>query len=509
LLCIPQPVINPVNETNPVNQPATTRNHSQHNKHSTTRNESVSIGTFTSGRQKDTISRQQVSKTEVRIEKSMGKKSASGLRCSVTTDEASIGRKRIEPVPVTFPQGVVLGDDNGGDFRVGLFGHVKSKKRRLAVANNGKVELIGKNFGGDRSGLKPLRYLVLAYDPSSKRARLLNNRPISQYTMALRQSLDASIAPEITNSASEAQDEEGNSSGGGAATPRFTDAQRRKSLIETFGSQKKKREVKAFEIGRLDAERVEAAGSVQAMLNEYLSSTLSGAKEGTAEARKSLLPKFDLTATEASEAYPLDDLVTLEQRSALSKLVTSLAKSLNSHKSMTAQVSQLSLGKYCTAELHALSNAKTDKKIVKSKLRVLLSIHYAVRMYRFKHVRKPADEIAAQLGENTPVVVISALVDRFSSMESSDHGQPRRVRTKRDSDRLMMHTLVLALHFADQVVRMDALALLALDLGVGANDLNVYLTELGAKIVGRAADRSARLDMPLTFPKQRGTKKAR
>lgn len=442
----------------------------------------------------------------------MGKTPTSSTRCKITTDEASISRKRVEPVPVTFPQGVVLGDKDGGDFRVGLFNHAKSKKRRLAVANNGKVELVGKNFGGDRSGLKPSRYLVLAYDPTTKSARLLNNRPISQYAMALRQSLDASIAPEIRDSAiaaMEEAEEAANNSKGGAATPRFTDALRRKSLIETFGSQKKRREVKAFEIGRLDAERVEAAGSVQAMLSEYLSGTLSGAKEGAAEARQALLPKYNLDATTSAEAYPLDDLVTLEQRSALSKVVTLLAKSLTSHKAMAEQVTQLSLGKYCTAQLHALSNNKTDKKLVKSKLRVLLSVHFAVRILRAKQVRKPAEELAMILGENTPVVVVKALLDKFSSLEAGEHGQARRVRTKRDSDRLMMHILVLALHFSDCVVKMDALALLALDLGVGANDLNVYLTELGAKIVGRVPDRAARLDVPLTFPQQRGTRKAR
>lgn len=101
--------------------------------------------------------------------------------------------------------------------------------------------------------------------------------------------------------------------------------QRRESLIENFGSKKKKKSQKALKSNIISAENIAGVDAIETAISSTMEDIdesdrnvfVDGVKEALEKNRQALLPKFNLTASKIENIYPLDGMIPPTIMSAL------------------------------------------------------------------------------------------------------------------------------------------------------------------------------------------------
>jgi hypothetical protein len=184
----------------------------------------------------------------------------------------------------------------------------------------------------------------------------------------------------------------------GSGLEGVSNRERRDVLISTFGSRKKKALERSKAANIVDVNAITAASETASVLR---SSANASAKvdgidklnerstQALMKAREALLPPFDSSATEASDAYPIDGIILSSDRTALASCVSALFKVLRSGGSaveMEAVAGKLVLGsKYVLDRFLRLSDefasGSVDERSARAQLRALLFLRCLIRLH--------------------------------------------------------------------------------------------------------------------------------
>jgi len=174
--------------------------------------------------------------------------------------------------------------------------------------------------------------------------------------------------------------------------------ERRDVLISSFGSRKKKALERSKAANIVDVHAITAATEAASVLRSSAkaSATVDGSEklddrsnQALMKAREALLPPFDPSATEASQAYPIDGIIQSADRAALTGMVSSVFKALRSGSSVSEMES--AGGKLVQGSKYALdlfsrisdqfASGSVDERSARDRLRALFFLRCLIRLY--------------------------------------------------------------------------------------------------------------------------------
>lgn len=334
----------------------------------------------------------------------------------------------------------------------------------------------------------------------------------------------------------------------------MTPDERRKSLHE-FGSSKKQRALKQAASNQIQDSTVSGASAVEkAILNatatENVNEDENALMEDAAEyaleqSRRNLLPTYDTKATDYSEAYPREKLVSLDLNDELltlydtllpedigqtksKKVIAASVASVLSHledslKGPKTIISLLQGLEVQYTEMLANSAAgegtggdgagsgstmkkKTLNRLFRGEMALLLHLHFVIGFYRAitKSTRgaTPKTEISSAL-KAAPPALIDELLKKFAHTSKRQDSVMVTVE-QRNRDKLMCYMMVLGMHLSQNSFD---LTVLAGDLKASEAHAVKYVRMLGMRTVkvksgeGGASHTAAELSvLPLAFP---------
>mmetsp|Transcript_13819 Transcript_13819/g.15752 ORF Transcript_13819/g.15752 Transcript_13819/m.15752 type:complete len:226 (-) Transcript_13819:1849-2526(-) len=156
-----------------------------------------------------------------------------------------------EPVLASFPQGCIPSASE--PFGVFRSTNARRGNQRLIYGRTDKVEYKGKNFGPiDRSTGKLSRYLVFKYDQERNEAVLLNRNKANQSIFEMRQTV-----LKVKEASEQAVEKE-----------EMTMRERRRKLVNSFGSKKKKKRIKSMDANKISSGQVISASALESVLEK-------------------------------------------------------------------------------------------------------------------------------------------------------------------------------------------------------------------------------------------------
>jgi hypothetical protein len=193
------------------------------------------------------------------------------------------------PLLVAFPQGV---PDDTDDMQViyGQKGEGKKRKQIVSADFNG-MKFKGSDTGDYSSKLDNCKFAIGVLPEGSKDMMIYR----ADHIFVMK--------PQFVNAAIPIR----NTS--------MSNAERKQSLTEEFGSKKKKRALKAAQSNTISSENISGAAAVESSMASQAEETdanvalVNAAEEALEKNRSLLLPKYNKSAKRPEDAYPVESLI--------------------------------------------------------------------------------------------------------------------------------------------------------------------------------------------------------
>lgn len=223
------------------------------------------------------------------------------------------------------------------------------------------------------------RYLVGLYNESTGRLTLAD----AGHVISFRQSVKAQVARAQDSSQADAR-------------------ARHKSLIATFGSVKKQRQMQAREANVVDEDRVTASDAVTDLLQAAVPTTPGGKRTAAGgaggpgavatelERRSHILPKYNAAAEKPSDLYPLIGLISPAEGKSLTPLVTNMLKMLKKGSWVSELEKDGSYTQFARSHLQRVADGVVTDKVAKHVVRMTLYFSYLVRLLQASPKLRPS-----------------------------------------------------------------------------------------------------------------------
>ena len=295
------------------------------------------------------------------------------------------------PLLTAFPQGVPFDAD---DMQV-IFGQKGDGRKRKQVLIG---DLNGVKYRGDDFG-----------DNSRKND---NNRFAVEHIFVMKPKFDNVVVP--------------------ARYTSMTNAERKQSLTEEFGSRKKKRALKAAQSNTISSENIAGATAVEKAMANQMDDTdansvlVNAAEDALEKNRQLLLPTYEIEAVIVDEAYPIKSLIPPHLSNALREryevMNTEMLRASSEpaakldvfnwvqrlESEFSSSLVSISLGNLSTED------KKSSKKHSTNVSRILL-LHYMLRFYLKITASYDRVETRTDIARATsaPEVVLDYFADTF------------------------------------------------------------------------------------------------
>lgn len=315
------------------------------------------------------------------------------------------------PLLVAFPQGVPSDAD---DMQVifGQKGDGKKRKQMLIADLNG-TKYRGDDFGENSRKNDYSRFAVGYLPEGSKEMTIFQ----AEHIFVMKPKFDNAVAP--------------------ARYTSMTNAERKQSLTEEFGSRKKKRALKAAQSNTISAENIAGATAVENAMASQMDETdansvlVNAAEDALEKNRQLLLPTYYIEAATVEEAYPIKSLIPSQLSNALRERYDIMnTEMLRASSDAGAKldifnwVQRLESDFSSSLVSSSLSNLshedmKSNKKHSTNVSRVLL-LHYMLRFYL--KITASYDRVATRMdiarATSAPDVVLDYFADMFCTKVS-------------------------------------------------------------------------------------------
>jgi len=296
---------------------------------------------------------------------------------------------------------------------------------------------------------------------------------------------------------------------------------RKRLLIESFGSRKKQRAVEAAQANVVKAENVAGAAGLDGLVDKFASPTKpdpanpssllsspSAAQAAMEEKRRQLLPPFNMAAKKPSEVYKIQDIITPEMLSSVTNHLDESAFSGPTEglvKVMTAKLEFIP--KFVLSSIKQLSSLDDAGSAKMAKYLVMIRHMMALNQTRSRSFKKGIQVHAKDF--KMPMSVLSQLLSRYAQHTEGNKG-PAFSLPPQHKVKLQLHILVACLVI--QKCQLD-LSELREDLKLKPEQISSFARELGCVVEARrkiprpgekaSMSKIAILKVPLQFPEPR------
>ncbi|TDH68098.1 hypothetical protein CCR75_007586 [Bremia lactucae] len=335
---------------------------------------------------------------------------------------------RTAPIVATFRNGPPPPKDRN-DLAFEVFEN-PAKKQRLVVASSEKVAYQGANFGYLGSSHDFASYAVGIYDKKTREVRLCNVDQIYVMQQAIK------------NMSEEIDDNRGSDK---------TAIEKRRDLIEAFGSKKSKRMQKNREENMLNLKNISGAASISQTLQTKMAAAKqklaekqaqdrSYTKEGAALAatRNALLPPCDIDAPTPDRVYDLSKFLTDDVMDSLTIMAEEVVEALQT-TSVAEYAASLNLASLPTRLMLSMPTPYDVNTMC-----LVVYLAYMIDFYSSRFpLRKTAEVFSEEKG--IPLSIVRHFFKLFTDMSEDNNGYPTYLQSKMMKDKLSLHLLVVAL----------------------------------------------------------------
>jgi len=429
------------------------------------------------------------------------KKVSKKVKLTFLDRNGAIESKSREPLVLSFPgQAPPAAENLAYSLLSQKFDPLKPNKRlkRKIIGGNERVTYEGNNL---TEGSNLSRYLVGVYDESEKTVTFQDVGHIF-----VMRTLSTRV---LENSALDK--EEG-----------LSNADRKKLLIESFGTRKKQRVVHAQQANIVKAENVAGAAGLSGIVEKFVSPTKTGstplsarqvvsaAQDAMEEQRQLLLPPYNVDATRPQDVY---DIKAIIPDNLLESVSTHLGdEAFEGSVSEFIEIAKRKLDYIPTFVLGAFERLSSLDTKGKEKVQKLLFLRHMFAFYRHKDrkdrkfIRRIQDHAEEM---QIPNVVLSYLFDKFAERQVTNKLTTFRL-SKQGEVKLRLHMLVVCLVMQKFQLELNSLTT---DFETTPEKLSESARELGCtvKIHQKASSwgkqskkikiHEALLTMPFSFPR--------
>ncbi|KAJ1961342.1 DNA-directed RNA polymerase I subunit rpa49 [Dipsacomyces acuminosporus] len=412
--------------------------------------------------------------------KSMSDESSKSSNVKVSVDNS---KATVQPVLATFAATLPPVAASFATFRSA---DNDRKDDCIVVSETDKVEYVGQNFEDGKPLYAGCKYLVGVYDKKAgtvtfRHAPLVRVNTVIKSLKDSRGVVDRDISARIL--------------------------QARNELGEAFGNKKRKAQIRAEERNKINMDTVKGGADIIGASIEMRTSSMPSAKE-MADAMERPVPKYNPSATVASEVYDMEDV--LSKTESLSINVTSF---------VNAAVPE-DYAQYVPVR-SAFVNKKIQDILDQKKpdlllLRRALFLSYLMKFITFNSKTLQNREGCIKTLRCSPEMA-DIIFDRFAECVAgsvNSDGTPVYMKTSATESKLSCYIAVLMLSLSSWVLYPSEMAA---DLGIPSKKAEKYLESVGCKLETVTADEIAKhtfskrarvgvakkavLKAPISFPK--------
>lgn len=353
------------------------------------------------------------------------------------------------------------------------------------------------------------RYLVFRLDGKGN-AALLNRAECNQVVFSVRQSL-----PRGNDAAVKAL--------GGDTTQELTYLEKRNRLIAAFGSRKSRKAVKTAEDGKVSSQHLVGSTALENLLqstNDGNSAGINGNNGNSAgingnsgnggnrkglEARRRLLPPFEVDATKVAQIYPLEGLLPVRLRKAKGMKEEVMRRWKQARGRKKAAKEEADPGSEYVAYAVKKAAGMEEKKKAKQRLRLCVMAQQLLSFMRCRSVIS----VDTKSNDSARLGMMQEAFDHCANTFGTEmvDSEGSMVVSRQARDRVNLYLLALCLHIERFEVSVEALEKLSTDMRKPLPKLVDLLKELGCSPVKDGKKlRAMVLKTPLTFPKTKRNK---
>lgn len=310
-------------------------------------------------------------------------------------------------------------------------------------------------------------------------------------------------------------------------TSGMTVGERKRFLVESFGSNKKKKEVKSQQANIVNISNVIGSGSAminamekQTNISQSNKKAIEATKRGEEldlvqksfeEARRKFLPSFNEEAETPFDVYDAQEIAGSDVWDSLSRATDACvmkADDGNWQEKLTTR------GHWNKSTLNVLTtvngNVKKSKRL-KYQIKTILLLRYLTQFHNrcFKlFLSGTEQQIAKSVG--IPDVVCSRFLSLFAT-PTNERGRDGFSITKQLKDKRTIHLLILYVLSHGKAMKVGSINSLCQDIKLEVTDAARLLLQAGFKCKKNSSNGiiSTSLSVPLTFPKVKILKKAK
>ncbi|KAI8323044.1 RNA polymerase I associated factor, A49-like protein [Martensiomyces pterosporus] len=356
----------------------------------------------------------------------------------------------------------------------------------IVVSETDKIEFVGQNFEDDKALYTGCKYLVGVYDKETdtvtfRRAPLVRVNTVIKSLKDSRGVADHDIGSHVM--------------------------QARNELGEAFGNKKRKAQIRAEERNKINMDTVKGGADIIEASIESRTSSMPSAKD-MADAEDRPVPKYDPSATVASEVYDMDDV--LSKADSLNINVTSFVGATGPEDyAQYIPVRSTFVSKKIEG---ILDQTKPDLLMLRRALFLGYLMKFATLSRKMLQNREScihALRCSPEIGD----IVFEKFAECVAGSINPD-GSPVYMKTTATESKLICHVAVLMLSLSNWVLYP---AEMAADLGIPSKKAEKYLESVGCKMEPVSAEELAKhtfnkrarsgtakkavLKAPITFPK--------
>ncbi|DAZ92753.1 TPA: hypothetical protein N0F65_000578 [Lagenidium giganteum] len=339
-----------------------------------------------------------------------------------------------------------------------------AKKQRLVIASTDKIAYQAANFGYMSSANDCASYVVGIYDKTTQEVRLCNINQIYVMQQSVKGAADH---------AEESKDET------------RTYMERRRDLVEAFGSKKSKRIQRSMEENMVNLQNVSGATSIsqtlkkkvdkaQQQLNEERAKDASFTTDAAALAstRNAILPPCNLDAATPDKVYELRRFLDPQVMESLKIKAKEWIEALKS-SNVADFAATNNLPSVVTRLLLSLQTPYSVGK--------MCHVVYLTYLLEIFNTHFPLRKSAAMFSEekDIPLVVTRHLLRLFTDSTQNESGHMTYLQPKQFKDKTILYMLVVALTINNYSLDLTEIAA---DLKKSAMTLTAYCRQLGCGV---------------------------
>ena len=310
----------------------------------------------------------------------------------------------------------------------------------------------------------------------------------------------------------------------------------RPNIFADFGSQKKRRVLKSQAANRVDVNHVIGAGTDSAVVNQIMDgqamsksnkqaiedSKHADTERKTAnevaldEARKQLIPEFDMSADEPSKVYSAK---TIAGEKAWNRIHRKVTACLHQDDPIDAVVQSVFEKDWYGFVIKLIKEASPDANNCAFRVTCAIIVNWMVKFYLMYKSKKSIQAMDELKGSHfgIPIEIVSRCLELFATelppKTDSEGGKqaPSYVMSKQNKDKMVVHILLLFMIAGGSSMKIADIGSIAESLKVPLNDCSAFLKYAGCSIARKGNNLSATLKTPLKFPKagRRGNRNPR